>query len=135
MGTFSIILGIVAFLAFTGAGYLIAKWFVIDSGLMAMFAAYADKSTQMIIVITAVFGFIGLLVCVNLMMHGLTFMQVRKLRAEVKQLSRKVGKAGKAKKVAVVEENTDAAVVDAYDLPDDGEDMGNTKVYGGKHNK
>ena len=77
MGTICILLGLIIFLAsillgFSGANYistspLSTAWTAIPSG------------TELYIIVVGICGFIGLLICLNLVMHGLTYNKVCKL--------------------------------------------------------
>ena len=76
MGVISILLGLIAFFCFTAAGAITASY--IEKALTRLSAsltALQGTSSATISAITiGVFVFIGLLVCVNLVMHGLTYM-------------------------------------------------------------
>lgn len=81
MGVICILLGIITFLGFTGLGALTANALIdYKEALSATFIALQNWSnTTMIIVIVAVFAFIGLLIGLNLIMNGLTYNKVGKL--------------------------------------------------------
>lgn len=81
MGVISILLGIIAFIAFTGAGAILGNSFVESyAGLAKSFTSMGNISnTGIMIAFIAVFGFIGLLVGMNLIMHGLTYRKVCKI--------------------------------------------------------
>ena len=82
MGVISILLGIIAFLGFTGAGAFMSN------KLMNNYTFFGfSSSTQFIIVMVSIFAFIGLLICMNLVMSGLTYNKLSKMR---KQMKRKV---------------------------------------------
>lgn len=81
MGVISILLGIISFFGFTGAGALLANA-VIDQKVKfsATFTALANISNASILIgIIAFCAIIGLLVCMNLVMHGLTYRKVSQL--------------------------------------------------------
>ena len=74
MGVISILLGIIAFLGFTGVGAFLSNKLMNNY----LFFGFAN-STQFIAVMVSAFAFIGLLICVNLVMHGLTYRKLNKL--------------------------------------------------------
>lgn len=81
MGVISILLGIIAFLGFTGAGAFLSN------KLMNNYQFFGfSSSTQFIIVMVGIFAFIGLLICMNLVMQGINNGKLTKLQ---KQLRRK----------------------------------------------
>lgn len=81
MGVISILLGIIAFLCFTGVGAFLSN------KLMNNYLFFGLSSqTQFIVVMVGIFAFIGLLICVNLVMQGLNYNRLTKLQ---KQLRRK----------------------------------------------
>ena len=77
MGTICILLGLIIFLGsiflgFAGAGAYLNSQFAIT------FASLASN-TEIYILFVGVCAFIGLLICLNLVMLGLTYNKVRKL--------------------------------------------------------
>ena len=77
MGTICILLGLIIFfgsifLGFAGAGAFL------NSAFAATFASFSANSLQTYIAIVGVCGFIGLLICLNLVMLGLIYRKVSK---------------------------------------------------------
>lgn len=81
MGYICILLGVLVFLGFTAAGIGVANVLVgFKSTLSMMLTTLADTSdVTIIIVVTGLFAFIGLLIGLNLFMHGLTYNKVSKI--------------------------------------------------------
>lgn len=77
MGTICILFGLIIFLASIFLGFAASNWVYVNlaSSLVGIFPDQAE--TYMIVV--GVCGFIGLLICLNLVMHGLTYNKVCKL--------------------------------------------------------
>ena len=82
MGTICILLGIIFLIAFVLGGVFCAR------GLSAAVALSAQNlpgiaeslsGTKFSVIIIGIFAFFGLLICLNLVMHGLTYNKVRKL--------------------------------------------------------
>jgi len=78
MGTICILLGLIIFLGsiflgFAGAGALLSSTFA------QTFAYLTVNSIQTYIVVVGVCSFIGLLICLNLVMLGLIYNKVRRL--------------------------------------------------------
>ncbi|MBR7187201.1 MAG: hypothetical protein IKD53_01450 [Clostridia bacterium] len=88
MGVISILLGIIAFIAFTGAGAILGNELV---SLKTMFAASLTtlanvSSTSIMVGMIGVFGFIGLLIGISLIMQGLTYNKVVKIQKKLRRL-------------------------------------------------
>ena len=83
MGTICIFLGIIFLIVFTAGGVLLSNSIVANSLYMSLLGM---SSTSMIYlaVISACFV-IGLLICLNLVMHGLTYNKVCKVYAKLKK--------------------------------------------------
>ena len=81
MGVICILLGIIIFLGFVGAGAALANVVISFKNVFAQsMVALADVSnTGLLVGIIGVCGFIGLLIGLNLVMHGLTYNKVCKL--------------------------------------------------------
>ena len=82
MGTICIFLGLILFIASPFGGFMFAKAFIEkyqfwQSTLTSVFPALTDG--QVYGVCIGVACFIGLLICLNLVMHGLTYNKVAKL--------------------------------------------------------
>ena len=91
MGVISILLGIIAFLGFTSAGALLAN-VLIDQKVKfsTTFTALANISnTSILAVVIGVFGVIGLLICVSMVVQGLTYNKVSKLYKMANRSKRK----------------------------------------------
>lgn len=81
MGIISIMFGIIVFAAFTGLGVILSNVVIAFKDYMAMtFVTLADVSTAtMSIGIISVCGFIGLMIGLSFIMHGLTYNKVCKI--------------------------------------------------------
>lgn len=88
MGTFSIILGIVALAGFVGvsipiANYLAGQWV----GLLEMFPdKYAIPASQISLLIIGCFAVIGLLFCVGLVTAGLGYNKAKRAEQKLRRL-------------------------------------------------
>jgi len=78
MGTICILLGLIIFLGSLFLGFAGAGVFL-NSALAQTFVTISASATQTYILFVSVCGFIGLLICLNLVMLGLTYNKVRKL--------------------------------------------------------
>jgi len=81
MGVISILLGIIAFVAFTGAGAILGNVIVDYKTLLATSLTTLNNvsNTSVMIGVIGIFGFIGLLICINMVVSGLTYNKVRKI--------------------------------------------------------
>ena len=88
MGVISILLGIIAFIAFTGAGAILGNTIVQYKTILAtsLLALNDISNTSLMIGVIGVFGFIGLLFCITLVMQGLTYNKVVKMQKRIKRL-------------------------------------------------
>ena len=77
MGTISIFLGVIFFIAFTGGGFYLANE-IIGNQLYMSLLAMKDTSIVYVIVV-GVCAFLGLLICLNLVMHGINSNKLNKL--------------------------------------------------------
>lgn len=86
MGVISILLGIISFFCFTGAGAIIANVLVDYKNTLSMaFTNLKDVSNATFVaVIVGFFVFIGLLNGVSLIMHGLTYNKLARLESRMK---------------------------------------------------
>ena len=89
MGVISILLGIIAFICFTGAGAVLGNVYISSFKTLArtfvsMQSPLSD-STVMIAFI-GVFGFIGLLICINMVMQGLTYNKLCRIQKRIRHL-------------------------------------------------
>ena len=89
MGVISILLGIIAFIGFTGAGAVLGNVYIqsfktLVNTFVAMQSSLSD--TTIMIAFTGVFGFIGLLICISLVMQGLTYNKICKIQKRIRKL-------------------------------------------------
>lgn len=88
MGIISILLGIISFIVFTGAGAILGNELVSLKTTFSMsLTSLASISNASIMVgVIGMFAFIGLLICVSLVMQGLTYNKVVKLQRKLRRL-------------------------------------------------
>ena len=83
MGTICILLGIIFFIAFVMGGVFFAPKIMDTIQSLAVtftnLASVAESPVKVYAIVIGIFGFIGLLICLNLVMHGLTYNKLRKL--------------------------------------------------------
>lgn len=81
MGVISILLGIITFFCFTGIGAILGNALVKYKNTLAMAVTSLEtiSNTTLLVCVTGIFAFIGLLIGVNLIMHGLTYNKVSKV--------------------------------------------------------
>lgn len=87
MGIVCILLGIITFFCFTGVGAILANALVEYKNTLAM-ALTSLKSvsdTSLMIGVIIIFSLIGLLIGMNLIMHGLTFNKIVKMQQSMKR--------------------------------------------------
>ena len=87
MGVISILLGFIAFFLFTGVGAVLANSIIEAKALLALrFTSLESISnTSLMIGVVAVFAFIGLLIGIILIMHGLTYNKVSKIQTQLRR--------------------------------------------------
>ena len=78
MGTICIFLGLIIFLCSIGLGCVAANYYL-ASPLLSTFAALPSEPLEVYLICAGVLGFIGLLICLNLVMHGMTYNKVQKI--------------------------------------------------------
>ena len=78
MGTICILLGLIIFLGSLFLGFAGAGAYL-NSAIAQTFVTISANATQTYILFVGVCGFIGLLICLNLVMLGLIYNRVRKL--------------------------------------------------------
>ena len=86
MGIISIMLGIIAFIGFTGAGAVVANR-VIElkaSFAMTLTTLNSISNTSVMIGVTAVFAFVGLLLGISLIMLGLNYNKLSKIQRRLR---------------------------------------------------
>ena len=89
MGVISILLGIIAFICFTGAGAVLGNVYISSFKTLArtfvsMQSTVSD--TTVMIAFIGVFGFIGLIICINMVMQGLTYNKILKIQKRIRKL-------------------------------------------------
>lgn len=83
MGTICILLGLIIFVAFAGAGFLVSNA-VLSNQLYMSLLGMTDP-TMLYVVIVGACAFIGLLICLGLVMNGLIYNRVCKNAKEIKR--------------------------------------------------
>ena len=86
MGTICILLGVIILLGSAFLGLTLTRTYL-TSTLPVSLAALPQGTTAYIVII-GVCVFIGLLICLNLVMHGLNSNKLSKLQAQVKRSRR-----------------------------------------------
>ena len=86
MGTICILIGLIILIAFTGAGFLAAN-LIASNQLYMSLLGLANPSTLYVIMVGAC-AFIGLLICLSLVMSGLIYNRVCKNGAALKKINR-----------------------------------------------
>lgn len=77
MGTICILLGLIIFCVFVLGGCACGA--SLANMICNAFVVYSQNKGLIMAAIIAVFALIGLLICLNLVMHGLTYNKVNKL--------------------------------------------------------
>lgn len=77
MGTLCILFGLVIFLVSLGLGCVGANWFVQAPLRYTLTTLPSDAEIYFLFI--GVCGFVGLLICLNLVMHGLIYNKLNKL--------------------------------------------------------
>ena len=87
MGVISILLGIITFFCFTGAGAILANALIDYKNTLAMSVTSLEtvSNTSLLIGVVGLFAFIGLLIGMNLIMHGLTYNKVSKIQTQLRR--------------------------------------------------
>jgi len=86
MGTICILLGLIILIAFTGVGFL-ASGIVLGNELYMSLLGISEPA-MVYAAVVGVCAFIGLLICLSLVMSGLIFNRVCKNGAAIKKISR-----------------------------------------------
>ena len=88
MGIVSILLGVITFIAFTGAGAILGNELVnLKTTFSASLTTLANISNASVMVgVIGLFAFIGLLICISLVMQGLTYNKLLKLQKKLRRL-------------------------------------------------
>ena len=89
MGTICILLGLILLIALTGGGFYLSNIIVSNTTYMSLlgFANATDYKLVYIIVVGLCF-LIGLLICLNLVMHGLNSNKLNKLQSQLRRIKR-----------------------------------------------
>ena len=87
MGIVSILLGAITFFLFTGAGSILANTLVEQKQTLsiAITSLKTISDTSLMVGVVGLFAFIGLLIGVSLIMHGLTYNRIAKLHNQIKR--------------------------------------------------
>ena len=87
MGIISILLGVIAFFLFTGVGAILANFLVDYKTVLSMSLTSLEKvsNAAIIAVVVGIFAFIGLLICMNLVMSGLNHNKLVKIHNQLKR--------------------------------------------------
>ena len=89
MGVICILLGIIAFICFAGAGAVLGNVFLKTFQTLAQTfvkMSTPPSDTTVMIGFIAVFGFIGLLICISMVMQGITYNKVCKIQKRIRLL-------------------------------------------------
>jgi len=78
MGTICILLGLIILLCSLGLGCVGANYYL-ASPLSVTLQSLPSDPAVVYAIFVGICGFIGLLICLNLVMHGLTYNKVKKL--------------------------------------------------------
>ena len=93
MGTICILLGILLLLAFAGGGFVLANELiavmttkeVMGQNLLTFVGMSADSVGSLYVVIVGICAFVGLLICLSLVMNGLIYNRVCKNGAALRR--------------------------------------------------
>ena len=87
MGVISILLGFIAFFCFTGVGAILADRALEWKAVLALqFTSLNNTSNATLVaIIVGAFAFIGLMIGMNLIMHGLTYNKVAKMQTQLRR--------------------------------------------------
>ena len=87
MGIVSILLGAITFFCFTGAGAIIANALLEQKQTlsMAITSLKTVSDTSLMVGVVGLFAFIGLLIGLSLIIHGLTYNRIAKLSNQLKR--------------------------------------------------
>ncbi|MEE1200195.1 MAG: hypothetical protein U0L09_06050 [Christensenellales bacterium] len=84
MGMICIFLGLIVFLCSIGLGVIVANFYLSSPLTMALVAVPSDPASVYLLCI-GVCSFIGMLICLNLVMHGLTYNRLVKIQRRMKR--------------------------------------------------
>lgn len=86
MGTICILLGLILLIAFTGVGFFVSN-LIISNELYMSLLALQNVSTVYLAVV-GLFAFVGLLICLSLVMNGLIYNRVLKNNEILRRITR-----------------------------------------------
>ena len=86
MGTICILLGLILLIAFTGVGFFASNLILSNELYMSLLAI--QDATTVYLVVVGVCAFVGLLICLSLVMNGLIYNRVLKNNEILKRIAR-----------------------------------------------
>ena len=86
MGTICILLGLILLIAFTGVGFFASNLILSNELYMSLLAI--QDATTVYLAVVGVCAFVGLLICLSLVMNGLIYNRVMKNNAILKRIIR-----------------------------------------------
>ena len=90
MGTICILLGLIIFILFVVVGFIASNAILSNMTFMSLLAM--SSSAQVYLVVVGLCAAIGLLICLNLVMHGLIYNKVSKMASSVKKMTKRAAK-------------------------------------------
>jgi len=90
MGTICILLGLIILILFIVGGFIASNAILGNITFMSLLAM--NSSAQVYLIVVGLCAAIGLLICLNLVMHGLIYNKVAKTSALLKKASKKSAK-------------------------------------------
>lgn len=87
MGTICIMLGLILLIAFTGGGFYLSNAIIANTTYRSLLSLGEVPNNTVYLIVVGICFLIGLLLCLNLAMHGLNSNKLNKLRAQIKRLS------------------------------------------------
>ena len=89
MGTICILLGLILLIALTGGGFYLSNMIVSNTTYMSLLGFANSTDVKLVYFVVVVVCFLGgLLICLNLVMHGLNSNKLNKLLAQVRRIKR-----------------------------------------------
>ena len=85
MGTICIFLGIIFVIVCVAGGVLLSNSILANSLYMSLLGMSNVSSSTIYLIVVSICFVIGLLICLNLVMHGLTYNKVCKLYSKLKK--------------------------------------------------
>ena len=99
MGVLCIILGLVILVGFSGFGYIFAGKVLGNSLYISLFgleSIAANSPSAVYAIVIGVCAFIGLLICMGLVMNGLIYNRMKQVNESLLKVNRSLKKNGKA---------------------------------------